>query len=86
MKIITLNESQYKRLFEIDSFVRSGGEENQTPISDFHTKDEITTTAKINGKDGNVKDSLPPGGIGTNDPRQQVPGDTLYTIHGRGFK
>ena len=53
MKIINLNESQYKRIFEdIENWGKS-------PISDYQTQDEVFTTSKIHDKDGDIRDSEP---------------------------
>ena len=62
MKVINLNESQYKRLFEMDSFVKSGGndDEGQNTIPDFQNQEEVVTTSKIDDEDGGVKNSIPP--------------------------
>ena len=65
MKVINLNESQYKRLFEMDSFVKTGGNDDggQNSITDYQTHDEVPITSKLDGKDGEVKDSTPIGAI-----------------------
>ena len=65
MKVINLNESQYKRLFEMDSFVATGGNDDsaQNPIKDFQTRDEVPITAKLKKGDNEVKDSTPIGAI-----------------------
>ena len=68
MKIINLNESQYKRLFETSSFVKSAGnEEGINGVPDNLTQDEEWTTAIIN-KDGEETYSNPPGNILKGDP------------------
>jgi hypothetical protein len=71
MKLIKLNESQYKRLFEIDSFVQGAGGENQSSIPDKQTQDETWTTSTIDkGDEGNEK-GTPPGLFGR-DPRAKL--------------
>ncbi len=60
MKLIKLNESQYKRLFEISSFVKTAGnEESINGIPDNLTQDEEWTTSIIT-KNGEETHSKPP--------------------------
>ena len=64
MKVINLNESQYKRLFEISSFVQSAGnEEGTNGVPDNLTKDKVWAGAIIKKKDGEGY-SNPPGVLG----------------------
>lgn len=80
MKIINLNESQYKRLFEISSFVKSAGnEEGINELPDNLTQDEEWTTAIIN-KDGEEKHSEPP----TTDKKQGMMAIQYPWSGGRG--
>ncbi len=53
MKIITLNESQFKRLFENNGIENYGN--NGTP--DNRSQEEVGINAKIDGSDGNTEDS-----------------------------
>jgi hypothetical protein len=80
MKIINLNESQYKRLFEISSFVKSAGnEEGINGLPDNLTQDEEWTTAIIN-KDGEETHSEPP----TTDKKQRMMAIQYPWSGGRG--
>ena len=64
MKLIKLNESQYKRLFETSSFVQSAGNEDGiNGVPDNMTHDEEWTAAIINKKGGEGY-SNPPGALG----------------------
>ena len=69
MKLIKLNESQYKRLFEMDSFVKTGGNsESLDEVPDEETKDETWVAGMIT-KDGENTYSNPPGALGK-DPHE----------------
>jgi len=68
MKLIKLNESQYKRLFEMDSFVKTGGNsESLDDVPNEETKDETWVAGMIT-KDGENTYSDPPGNILKGDP------------------
>ena len=70
MKVINLNESQYRRLFEVSSFVQSAGnEEGINGVPDNLTKDKVWTASIINKKDGEGY-SNPPGALG-HDPHAE---------------
>lgn len=68
MRIINLNESQYKRLFETNgqpsSFVQTAGSGVALDSTPGGTGDEVHASALITGKDGNLKFSRPPGAMG----------------------
>ena len=52
MKVINLNESQYKRLFEMDSFVAGASDANLDKTPQNLTNDEIYTDAVTVTPDG----------------------------------
>ena len=56
MKIISLNESQFDRIFE--NIETLGNGENQIP--DFQSQDETTITSKITDINGDKKNSKSP--------------------------
>ena len=65
MKVIKLNESQYKKLFETSSFVTTAGDEDTaiTDIPDEQTQAEVwATSTNSKGEKG-----IPPGAMG-DDP------------------
>lgn len=81
MKLIKLNESQYQRLFELDSFVATGGnEEDVNPITDYQTRDEVVNTSKIKN-DNEVGDSNP---VTTDTKQGMMSPDGPYQRPGRG--
>ena len=61
MKLIKLNESQYKRLFE--SSVDFYTEDNPSSVSDFKDQSQVGLDAKMAGKDGDTVNQKPLGGI-----------------------
>ena len=61
MKLIKLNESQYKRLFE--SSVDFYTEDNPSSVSDFKDQSQVGLDAKMTGKDGDPVNQKPLGGI-----------------------
>jgi hypothetical protein len=64
MKLIKLNESQYKRLFEMDSFVQGAAGENLSSLpNNIGNKEVNPAGAEITGKDGEKKFAKPLGGI-----------------------
>jgi hypothetical protein len=73
MKVINLNESQYRRLFEIVDY--SSGKQNN--ISDFQSLDKVSITSKINGMNGTVEDSEPIGAILPKGRGRKDPADPL---------
>jgi hypothetical protein len=80
MKIINLNEAQYKSLFEVSSFVKSAAkEEGINGVPDNLTQDEEWTTAIIN-KDGEETPSEPP----TTDKKQRMMAIQYPWSGGRG--
>lgn len=55
MKLIKLNESQYKRLFEMDSFVKGAGEDGDMPDDNETLSPSETPTMPVGStlsKDG----------------------------------
>ena len=81
MKLIKLNESQYQRLFELDSFVATGGnEEDENPIKDFQTKEEVVNSSKIDNNN-EVADSNP---VTTDTKQGMMSPDGPYQRPGRG--
>ena len=72
MKVINLNESQYRRLFEIADYT---GE--QSDIPEFQDQVKVPITSKIEGEDGTVKDSEPVGAILPNGRGRKDPADPL---------
>ena len=71
MKVINLNESQYKRLFEVSQGVLSYGQDNPPSIPEYKNQEEIGDDAKLHGDDGNVENQKPE----TTDKKQRVMSD-----------
>ena len=64
MKLIKLNESQYKRLFEMDSFVKgAGGDDLSNLPNNIGNKEVNPAGAEMIGKDGEKEFAKPIGGI-----------------------
>ena len=80
MKIINLNESQYKRLFEISQGVIAYGEDNPSTIPEYKNQEEIGDDAKLTGKDGIVKNQKPE----TTDDKQRTMAIQYPWSGGRG--
>ena len=59
MKLIKLNESQYKRLFETSQGVLSYQMNTPSNIPEFKSQEEIGDDAKLTGGDGIVKNQDP---------------------------
>ena len=59
MKRIILNESQYKRLFEVSQGVLSYQMNTPSNIPEFKNQEEVGDDAKITDKDGFVKNQDP---------------------------
>ena len=64
MKVIKLNESQYKKLFEASPFVTNAGDEDgaMSDTPEYQGLDKVwTTSTNSKGEKG-----IPPGGMGKN--------------------
>jgi hypothetical protein len=59
MKVINLNESQYKRLFEVSQGALSYQMNTPSNIPEFKNQEEVGDDAKITDKDGFVKNQDP---------------------------
>jgi hypothetical protein len=64
MKLIKLNESQYKRLFEMDSFVKgAAGDDLSSLPNNIGNKEVNPAAGEMDGKDGEKTFAKPLGGI-----------------------
>ena len=80
MKVINLNESQYRRLFEVSQGVISLGQETPSNIPEFKDQEEIGDDAKLTGKDEIVKNQDPQK---TDDKQEKMSADGPWQRPGR---
>lgn len=77
MKLIKLNESQYKRLFEDIEFY---GEENPSSIPDEQTHDQTWVTSTMDKGDEGKEKGIPPGVLGKDPHNDFSPNDRYGTF------